>query len=71
MSVENELSERLKEYPKIYVDILDLFKEAKPALRWLKKPRIQLSGMTPISILKQDPKKVEDLIFSIKTGDFS
>lgn len=71
MSAENELSERLKEYPKIYVDILDLFKEAKPALRWLKKPRIQLSGMTPLSMLNNDQKKVEDLIYRIKTGDLS
>jgi uncharacterized protein (DUF2384 family) len=71
MSAENELSERLKEYPKIYVDILDLFKEAKPALCWLKKPKVQLFGMTPLSMLKQAPKQVEDLIYRIKTGDLS
>jgi len=71
MSAENELSELLEDYPKIYIDILDLVKEAKPALRWLKKPRMQLLGMTPLSMLKKDPKQVEDLIYRIKTGDFS
>jgi hypothetical protein len=71
MSAENELSELLEKHPKIHVDILALFKKDEVALRWLKEPRMQLSGVSPLSVLEQDPTQVENLIYQIKTGDLS
>jgi uncharacterized protein (DUF2384 family) len=50
---------------------LDLFKNPEAALNWLKKPRKQLCNATPLSVLERNPTLVEELIYTIKTGDFS
>ena len=71
MLAEDELLKLLSKHPKIYTDILDLFKNPKAALNWLKKPRKQLCNATPLSVLERNPTLVEELIYTIKTGDFS
>lgn len=72
MSAEEELTNLLSEYAPIHRALLDLFsQEAEVALRWLKAPRIQLQGASPLSVLEQDHKQVEDIIYRIKTGDLS
>jgi len=71
MLAESELSKLLCDYPIIHVKILELFSEPDVALRWLKSPKIQLCGATPLSTLERAPKQVEDLIYRIETGDRS
>lgn len=70
--VKKEFNTLLKNHPEIKKEVLELFKkEEEVALRWLKSPRIQLCGATPASILETDKEKIRDLIYTIKTGDFS
>ena len=63
---DKELSELLSEYPTIHADILGLFKEPEAA-----KPRKQLCDVTPLIALETNSAQVEDLLYRIKTGDFS
>jgi uncharacterized protein (DUF2384 family) len=71
MSADKELSELLSEYPRILADVRELFKESEAAICWLRKPRKQLCNVTPLVALEQNPAQVEDLLYRIKTGDFS
>lgn len=72
MSADEELTNLLSDYSQTQRALLGLFnQEAEVALRWLKAPRIQLQGASPLSMLEQDHKQVEDLIYCIKTGDLS
>lgn len=72
MSAKIELANLLSEHKKIHQVLLDLFsQEAEVALNWLKAPRKQLQGSSPLSMLEQNPEQVEDLIYRIKTGDIS
>ena len=72
MEAETELSNLLSNHPEIKEELLDLLKgDHEAAIKWLNKPRMQLLNETPLAVLETNPEKVSDLIFRIKTGDFS
>ncbi len=72
MLIEDELSTLLITHPKIKAELLDLLQDNHDSvIKWLNKPRIQLLNKTPLSVLATNPQKVSDLIYTIKTGDFS
>jgi len=61
----------LKNHQDIKKSLLVLFEEEEIALRWLTSPKPQLCDVTPLSLLEKDKQAVSDLIYTIKTGDFS
>ncbi|OKY25123.1 MbcA/ParS/Xre antitoxin family protein [Thalassotalea sp. PP2-459] len=67
----DDLATILARHPKIHSSLLEVFKKEDVALRWLKSPRIQLGNKAPIDVLADDESAVEDLLYRIKTGDFS
>jgi len=72
MLIEDELSTLLINHPKIKAELLDLLKDNQGSvIKWLNQPRMQLLNKTPLSVLATNPEKVSDLIYTIKTGDFS
>ncbi|SEL89935.1 Protein of unknown function [Colwellia chukchiensis] len=71
MEASEELLSVLKDHPAIHKSINEIFTKPESALSWLNKPRPQLLGKTPLEVTKTEPEKVEDLIYRIKTGDFS
>lgn len=71
MNHKEQFDVLLKNHQDIKSSLLALFKEEKIALRWLTSPKSQLSNATPHSLLEGNKQVVSDLIYTIKTGDFS
>jgi uncharacterized protein (DUF2384 family) len=71
MKNNDQLKEILENHPEIYHEVLDMFKKADVALNWLKTPNRPLNWATPLSIIKDNPEKIMDLLYRIKTGDLS
>lgn len=71
MKDNDELKEVFESHPEIYHEVLDIFKKADVALNWLKTPKRPLNWATPLSIIKDNPEKIMDLLYRIKTGDLS
>ena len=68
----DELSSLLINHPKIKAELLDLLKsDNEAAVKWLKQRRWPLLNETALAVLETNPEKVSDLIYQIKTGDFS
>lgn len=72
MIAEDELSNLLSKHPGIKADLLSLYKNnAEVSLDWLKVPKPSLCDATPLELLDKNPRQVADLIYRLKTGDFS
>ena len=72
MNKNQELMMVLEKHPDIYKSLMELFNDHEDScLSWLNKPRKYLCNKKPIDLLNTEPEKVSDIIYRIKTGDFS
>jgi uncharacterized protein (DUF2384 family) len=65
------LDELLASHQVIKDELLKIFKYPAPALEWMSHPKIPLKNKAPASLLDTDPEAVLDMLYRIKTGDFS
>ena len=66
-----EIDELLKEHLEIKKELLTLFPSPQLALQWLSNSKAPLLNKTPLSLLDTNPNVVLDILYRIKTGDFS
>jgi len=66
-----ELEELLINHQEIKRELLGLFKIPRVALIWMRHPKIPLENQSPASLLATNPNAVLDMLYRIKTGDFS
>ncbi|MGE6568155.1 hypothetical protein ACQKE9_06305 [Shewanella vesiculosa] len=72
MISKDELDALLVNHDDVKKEVLALFDgRCDVALAWLKAKRPQLLGASAASIIDNDKESVLDVIFQIKTGDFS
>jgi protein subunit release factor B len=58
----------------LYSELLSVFKKESHAIRWLTSPKAPLENIAPLLSLIatiDGKKKVMDMLYKIKTGDFS
>tara|TARA_R110001583_G_scaffold195511_1_gene374763 strand:+ start:20043 stop:20285 length:243 start_codon:yes stop_codon:yes gene_type:complete len=65
------LEELLVSHQVIKVELLKVFKYPEAALEWLSHPKLPLENKSPASLLDSNPDAVLDMLYRIKTGDFS
>jgi uncharacterized protein (DUF2384 family) len=66
-----EISELLKDHHDIKKELLNILPSPQLALQWLSNPKAPLQNKTPLSLIDTNPDEVLDILFRIKTGDFS
>ena len=74
MSNKEDLKKLLKNHQDLHDELMHLFKNnAEQCLIWLTNIKGPLCDVTPISLIDgpEGKEKVLDMIFRIKTGDFS
>jgi hypothetical protein len=72
MTIKDEFDALLMNHDDVKKEVLALFAgRCDVALEWLKTKRPQLLGVSPASVIDTDKESVLDLIYRIKTGDFS
>ena len=70
-NAKEEFDYLLHNHQDIKKEVMELFKKEEVALRWLKRARPQLLGVSPASLLNTDKEKIKDLIYRIYIGDLS
>lgn len=74
---ENEISKQveitLDNNQDLHDELLSVFKQESHAISWLTSTKSPLGNVTPLSLINttDGKKKVLDMIYRIKTGDFS
>jgi hypothetical protein len=73
MNNKESLKELLKNDYELHNELLSVFKKEELAMSWLTSPKVPLENMTPLSLIAtvDGKNKVLDMIYRIKTGDFS
>jgi len=75
--LQREISKQVKNIldnnQDLHSELLNVFKQEDNAISWLTSPKVPLENMTPLSLIAtaDGKKKVLDLLYKIKTGDFS
>lgn len=68
------LNDLLKDHNDLHRELMQLFKnDEAQAIIWLTKSKDPLCDVTPLSLINSEEGKVKvlDMIYRIKTGDFS
>lgn len=57
----------------LHNELLSIFKQESHAISWLTSTKVPLGNITPLSLINttDGKKKVLDMLYRIKTGDFS
>ena len=57
----------------LHNELLSVFKQESHASRWLTSPKAPLENASPLSLIAttEGKKKIMNMLYKIKTGDFS
>ena len=66
-----KLEELLINHQEIKQELLNIFKGHSAAFNWMMEPKIPLENKSPASLLGTNPNAILDMLYRIKTGDFS
>lgn len=73
MNNKDPLKELLKNNSELHNELLSVFKKEEQAMNWLTSIKVPLGNVTPLSLIPtvDGKNKVLDMLYRIKTGDFS